>query len=78
MKYLLECIFHANVYNVISNINYIYIYISLKSSGSRIKFYKDVPLIIHSLKRNDIKVGLASRTGAISWYININILFKPK
>ncbi|OUM56459.1 hypothetical protein PIROE2DRAFT_49432, partial [Piromyces sp. E2] len=35
--------------------------------GSRIKFYKDVPLIIHSLKRNDIKVGLASRTGAISW-----------
>jgi len=36
-------------------------------SGSRIKFYKDVPLIIHSLKRHDIKIGLASRTGAISW-----------
>ncbi|ORX76270.1 magnesium-dependent phosphatase-1 [Anaeromyces robustus] len=36
-------------------------------SGQRIKFYKDVPLILHSLKRNDIKIALASRTGAISW-----------
>ncbi|ORX44134.1 magnesium-dependent phosphatase-1 [Piromyces finnis] len=36
-------------------------------SGDRVKFYKDVPLIIHSLKRNGIKVGIASRTGAISW-----------
>jgi len=38
-----------------------------KSSGSRITFYKDVPLILHSLKDHGIKIGIASRTGAISW-----------
>ncbi|KAG4101799.1 putative magnesium-dependent phosphatase 1,putative [Neocallimastix lanati (nom. inval.)] len=36
-------------------------------SGSRITFYKDVPLILHSLKDHGIKIGIASRTGAISW-----------